>query len=83
MEFKYIIYEKNEGVATITLNRPEALNAFSKEVVEEILRALEDVKTDEAVRVVVLTGAGEKALDRKSTRLNSSHETISRMPSSA
>lgn len=61
MEFKYIIYEKNEGVATITLNRPEALNAFSKEVVEEILRALEDVKTDEAVRVVVLTGAGEKA----------------------
>jgi enoyl-CoA hydratase len=61
MEFEYIIYEKNEGVATITLNRPEALNAFSKDVVEEILRALEDVKTDEAVRVVVLTGAGEKA----------------------
>lgn len=61
MEVKYIIYEKNEGVATITLNRPEALNAFSKEVVEEILHALEDVKTDEAVRVVVLTGAGEKA----------------------
>ena len=61
MEFKYIIYEKNEGVATITLNRPEALNAFTKDVVEEILHALEDVKTDEAVRVVVLTGAGEKA----------------------
>jgi len=61
MEFKYIIYEKNEGVATITLNRPEALNAFSKEVVEEILHALEDIETDEAVRVVVLTGAGEKA----------------------
>jgi enoyl-CoA hydratase len=61
MEFKYIIYEKNEGVATITLNRPEALNAFSKDVVEEILHALEDIKTDEAVRVVVLTGAGEKA----------------------
>jgi enoyl-CoA hydratase len=61
MEFKYIIYEKSEGVATITLNRPEALNALSKDVVEEILHALEDVKTDEAVRVVVLTGAGEKA----------------------
>ena len=61
MEFKYIIYEKNEGVATITLNRPEALNAFSKDVVEEVLDALEDIKTDEAVRVVVLTGAGEKA----------------------
>ena len=61
MEFKFIICEKSEGIATITLNRPEALNAFSKEVVEEILRALEDVKSDENVRVVVLTGAGEKA----------------------
>jgi enoyl-CoA hydratase len=61
MEFKYIIYEKSEGIATITLNRPEALNAFSKEVVEEILRALEDVKSDENIRVIVLTGAGEKA----------------------
>jgi len=61
MEFKYIIYEKSEGIATITLNRPEALNAFSKEVVEEIIHALEDVKNDENVRVVVLTGSGEKA----------------------
>lgn len=61
MEFKYIIYEKSEGIATITLNRPEALNAFNKEVVDEVLQALEDVKNDENVRVIVLTGAGEKA----------------------
>jgi enoyl-CoA hydratase len=61
MEFKHIIYEKSEGVATITLNRPEALNAFSKEVVDEILQALENVRNDESVRVVILTGAGEKA----------------------
>jgi enoyl-CoA hydratase len=61
MEFKFIIYEKSEGVATITLNRPEALNAFSNEVIEEVLHALEDVRNDEKVRVVVLTGAGEKA----------------------
>jgi enoyl-CoA hydratase len=61
MEFKYVIYEKGNGFATITLNRPEALNAFSKEVVEEILQAIEDVKADETIRVVVLTGAGEKA----------------------
>jgi enoyl-CoA hydratase len=61
MEFKYVIYEKSNGIATITLNRPEALNAFSKEVVEEILQAIEDVKGDETIRVVVLTGAGEKA----------------------
>lgn len=61
MDFKLIIYQKSEGIATITLNRPEALNAFSKEVVEEILQALEDIRRDENVRVVVLTGAGEKA----------------------
>jgi enoyl-CoA hydratase len=58
---KLVIYEKSEGIATITLNRPETLNAFSKEVVKEVLQALEDVKDDESVRVVVLTGAGEKA----------------------
>ena len=61
MDFKLITYEKSEGIATITLNRPEALNAFSKEVVEEILQALEDIRRDENVRVVILTGAGEKA----------------------
>lgn len=61
MEFKYIIYEKSEGIATITINRPEALNAFNTDVINEILQALEDVKADENVRVVVLTGAGEKA----------------------
>src|SRR4030066_1122190 len=61
MDFKLIIYERSEGIATITLNRPEALNAFSKEVVEEILQALEDIRRDENVRVVILTGAGEKA----------------------
>ena len=61
MDFKYIIYEKSDGIATITLNRPEAMNAFSKDVVSEILNALEDVRNDDAVRVVVLTGAGEKA----------------------
>jgi enoyl-CoA hydratase len=61
MEFKLVIYEKSERIATITLNRPEALNAFSKEVVEEVLHALDDAKNDENVRVVVLTGAGQKA----------------------
>ena len=61
MEFKLIIYEKSDGIATITLNRPEALNAFSKEVVSEVLEALEDARKDDNVRVIVLTGAGEKA----------------------
>jgi len=61
MELKYVIYEKSEGIAIITLNRPEVLNTFSKELIDEVLQVLEDVKNDESVRVVVLTGAGEKA----------------------
>ncbi len=61
MDFKSIIYEKNEGIATITLNRPEAMNAFSKEVTEEFLQAMKDAETDENIRVIVLTGSGEKA----------------------
>ncbi len=61
MDFKLVIYEKAERVATITLNRPEALNAFSKDIVAEVLQALEDASRDEDIHVVVLTGAGEKA----------------------
>lgn len=61
MDFRLIVYEKSDGIATITLNRPEALNAFSKEIIDEVLCALGDAQADENVRVVVLTGAGEKA----------------------
>ncbi|MBS7632280.1 enoyl-CoA hydratase/isomerase family protein [Candidatus Bathyarchaeota archaeon] len=61
MDFKFIIYERSDQIATITLNRPEALNAFSKEVIEEVLQAIEDIKQDENVRAVILTGSGEKA----------------------
>lgn len=62
VEFKYIIYEKDErGIAIITLNRPEALNAFDKVVINEVLTALKDAEKDEKVRVIVLTGTGEKA----------------------
>jgi enoyl-CoA hydratase len=61
MQFKYIIYEKSEGIATITLNRPEALNAWSKELAQEFLNAIDDARKDENVKVVIITGAGEKA----------------------
>ncbi|MEM3464573.1 MAG: enoyl-CoA hydratase/isomerase family protein, partial [Candidatus Bathyarchaeia archaeon] len=60
MSYKYIIYEKNEGIATITINRPETLNAINMEVIEEMLDVLKDAGTDENIRVVVVTGAGEK-----------------------
>ncbi|MCK4435934.1 enoyl-CoA hydratase/isomerase family protein [Candidatus Bathyarchaeota archaeon] len=61
MQYQYIIYDKSEGIAQITLNRPEALNAWSKELAKEFLTALEDAGNDSEVKVVVITGAGEKA----------------------
>lgn len=61
MSFQYIIYEKNEGIAVITLNRPDALNAWSQELAQEFLTAMEDVGKDDDVKAVVITGAGEKA----------------------
>ena len=56
--FEKIIYEKAGGRATITMNRPEVLNAFDYQMLREIARACEDASYDDEVRVVVLTGAG-------------------------
>jgi enoyl-CoA hydratase len=61
METKYILYEKSESIATITINRPEALNALNKDVIQEILNALKDAENDENIRVIIITGAGEKS----------------------
>lgn len=61
VSFQYIIYEKSEEIATITLNRPDALNAWSKELTEEFLGAMEDARNVESIKVVIITGAGEKA----------------------
>lgn len=58
MKYKDIIYAKREGIATITLNRPQKLNAYTGHMVDELLSAIEDVRRDDDVRVLVLTGAG-------------------------
>ncbi|MBI3989603.1 MAG: enoyl-CoA hydratase/isomerase family protein [candidate division NC10 bacterium] len=50
-----------DGIATITLNRPERLNALNRALVEELDQALDQVERNEAVKVAVITGAGEKA----------------------
>lgn len=59
--YETILVEKNNGVATITINRPDKLNALNSQVHLEGVSALEDLKDDEGVRVVVITGAGEKS----------------------
>ena len=58
MDFQNILYEKQNGVATITFNRPQAMNAFTIEMNGEVQRALKDADEDKSVRVIVLTGSG-------------------------
>jgi enoyl-CoA hydratase/carnithine racemase len=53
-----VVYEKAPPRATITLNRPEVLNAFDFQLLRELARACEDASWDDEIRVVVLTGAG-------------------------
>jgi enoyl-CoA hydratase/carnithine racemase len=56
--FEKVVYEKAPPRATITLNRPEVLNAFDFQMLRELARAAEDASWDDEIRVVVLTGAG-------------------------
>jgi len=56
-----ILVDRADGVATITLNRPEARNAIDLVMRRELLAALDDLEAEAATRVVILTGAGEKA----------------------
>ncbi|MDB5596841.1 MAG: putative enoyl-CoA hydratase/isomerase [Hyphomicrobiales bacterium] len=51
-------FEVDQGIATITLNRPEKLNAFTDDMLEEWLAALEECRTRSDVRVIVITGTG-------------------------
>src|SRR5262252_191998 len=61
MVYENLLYEKNNAIARITFNRPKVLNALNRKTVEELRDALTDAKNDAAVRVLILTGAGEKA----------------------
>jgi 2-(1,2-epoxy-1,2-dihydrophenyl)acetyl-CoA isomerase len=58
MTDKTLLVERSGGVVTLTLNRPAVLNAFNRELSAELVAALHQVKGDDAVRAIVLTGAG-------------------------
>jgi enoyl-CoA hydratase len=55
------LYEKGNGIATITIDRPEVLNAINEDTLREMLARLDDAENDETVRVIILTGAGNRA----------------------
>src|SRR5438067_13320951 len=61
MTFSNILFEKKNEIAYVTVNRPKVLNALNMATMEELRAAFHDIKNDASVRVVILTGAGEKA----------------------
>ncbi|HET9441047.1 MAG TPA: enoyl-CoA hydratase-related protein [Longimicrobiales bacterium] len=60
-ELKYVLVERRDAIAVITVNRPDKLNALNAETVAELRTALEQTAADQNVRAVILTGAGEKS----------------------
>src|SRR5260370_41373190 len=61
MAYEFIIAERHDGVALITLNRPDKLNALSFGLMSEGGDALTEYESDDAIKAVILTGAGERA----------------------
>jgi enoyl-CoA hydratase/carnithine racemase len=61
MPYETLLYEKRDGIAYVTINRPEKLNALNRQVMDELSACFEVIRHDGEVRVAILTGAGEKA----------------------
>jgi enoyl-CoA hydratase len=61
MSFENLLLEQDGGIAVLTINRPKVLNALNTQTLDELRRAVLELKRDDAVRVVILTGSGEKS----------------------
>jgi enoyl-CoA hydratase len=61
MAYENIVYEVKDGIATITFNRPKALNALNSALLAELSQSLDEIAADEDIRILILTGAGDKA----------------------
>ncbi|MGB2764940.1 MAG: enoyl-CoA hydratase-related protein [Candidatus Aminicenantaceae bacterium] len=59
--YKTLIYEKKDNIGILTINRPDKLNAISNELTSELSRLLDDIEKDEGLRVLIITGKGDKA----------------------
>ncbi|NNF94818.1 MAG: crotonase/enoyl-CoA hydratase family protein [Altererythrobacter sp.] len=60
-DYTQILVDKADGIATITLNRPEKMNAYTRIMGEEIMAAMDDIDADDSVRAVIFTGSGDRA----------------------
>lgn len=58
MNYENILYSKEEGIATLTLNRPDKLNALDAKILQEMVRAIDEAREDDEVKVLIITGVG-------------------------
>jgi enoyl-CoA hydratase len=61
LQYRTILYEKENGIGTVCVNRPQALNALNSEVFSELCHVFNEISTDSEVKVVIITGTGDKA----------------------
>jgi len=61
MSYETVLFEEQNGIATLTFNRPKSLNAINSQLIKEVSAILDEIAENEDIRVLVLTGAGEKA----------------------
>ena len=61
MDYQNVLYEYNDGIVTITINRPDKLNALNKETIRELHEAFKSADEAPEVKVIIITGSGEKA----------------------
>jgi 2-(1,2-epoxy-1,2-dihydrophenyl)acetyl-CoA isomerase len=59
MQYETILFEVNNGIATLTLNRPDVFNAFNEQQSFDVIDALKKIERDKSIRVLILTGAGK------------------------
>ncbi|MBW2393730.1 MAG: enoyl-CoA hydratase/isomerase family protein [Deltaproteobacteria bacterium] len=83
MSYENILFDVQDGIATITLNRPDKLNAYTTEMGEEVVDAFRKVKDDADVRALILTGAGRgfcAGVDLEHLKAHQAGENVSKGP---
>lgn len=80
MAYEDILYEIRNGVAWITINRPEKMNAFRGTTCDELIKALNKAGYDRSVGAIVLAGAGDKAFARAATSRPTTATTMAAAP---
>jgi enoyl-CoA hydratase len=61
LAYQTLLYQKENGIGIVTINRPQAANAMNDQAYEELLQLFQEIEKDNEVRVIILTGSGEKA----------------------